>query len=1115
MDPPDTLPLIGDSSHDSPPPPTPSPEEEGDRPAEPGDGGRSAQEFLRFVDELWPAPAGMSSAESAPPRLGHFRLRRVLGSGTFGIVYLADDTVLGRRVALKVPHPAVLLGRGLRERFFREARAAAALDHPNLVPVHEAGQAGPVCYLATTYVEGPTLGDWVRGRGGFVPPREAARLVADLARAMEHAHGRGVLHCDLKPDNILMQAPPEGDGTLPVPRVTDFGLAQLLADGGALSRAGQVAGTPLYMAPEQAQGRRRELGAATDVYALGALLYELLTGRPPFLGADDLEVRQRVLSDEPLLPRRLRPGLPRDLEAVCLKCLEKDPARRYGSAAALADDLSRFLDRRPTRARALGWPTRAWRACRRQPTLAVAGALLAGCVLALAGLGGWYSARLAGKEEEHQEAHREADAAQARAEAEEFGALLQRTRIRADHPEPGWTAVNREDLSRAARLPAAAGRRAELRSALAATLAGVDLLPRAELAPGLTAHALVFHPAGRWLALGAEGGDGTSSEVRVLDAGDGRTLYRLTAPADPAWQQARGKPDGIRSLAVSRDGRWLVAGARSGRLHRWDLSRSPPERASWPGHADSVIDLAFLPDSDALLSLGNDRTARRWAVADGWRQNGEVTGLRLDGSLALMPDGSAVALSPQEGAGMWFGPDLRPLARPGLAGAAINRTVHPGGLFLARAEGRSLFLAETDTARVVGDVRAPGSREAHDENIDSAVFSPDGHLLATASRGDGLVRLWELAGGRLLFDLAPGGTALPAFAPDGRTLAVTAPGKTLLFDVGGLAEASFVAVQRYPIDDFDLSPDGRRLACLAHDPERPGIRLLLWDLGRDPPALMHRATFDLPTATFRRIAVAPGAPGAAFLSGDGVQLWDPPAGAVTGLPEEGLQALRYAPDGRLWLAAGRQVRVWDVARRQRVATWENRPPPELSAVGQVHAVAVGRNWALAGCRDGHLHLLTAAEARLVASWQVASSDVQAVALCPGESLAAAGSTTGEVLLVRPTDGAVLARWRAHADSVGGLAFAGPDLLATGGHDGAVRLWRLGGPKPEELLSVPVPADVRRLAFTPDGRRLLGLLGQERAVRLWDLGRLEERLAEAGLGTGLPPAASLPTAEGSR
>jgi WD40 repeat protein len=1011
-----------------PPHPAARPGSPADIPPDIGSAGCSPHEFLRFVEELWPGRAG----EGRAPRLGRFRLQRALGSGTFGIVYLAWDAVLGRPVALKVPHPAVLLSAALRERFFREARAAGALDHPNLVPVYEAGRVGPLCYLTTAYVEGPTLGDWLRGRGGLLPPQEAARLVADLARAMEHAHSRGVLHCDLKPDNVLMQAPAEAGGR-PVPRVTDFGLARLLTEGGALSRSVRIAGTPLYMAPEQAQGRRQDLAAATDVYALGAILYECLTGRPPFPGIDEVEVRRRVVHDEPTPPRRLRPGLPRDLEAACLRCLEKAPAHRYPSAA----DLERFLSGEPTEARPLGWPTRAWRSCRRYPSQVGLAAVSCGALLALLGLALWYSARLAGKEGEHQDAHREANAAEARADAH-----------------------------------------------------------------GLTAHALVFHPAGRWLALGAELGDGTASEVRLLDPADGRTLRRLTAPADPAWQQARGKRDGIRDLAVSRDGRWLVAGARSGRLHRWDLSREPPERSSWQGHADTVTDLAFLPGGDALLSLGNDRTARRWAVADGWRQAGEVTGLRLDGSLALAADDSAVALSPQEGARMWFGPDLRPLDRPGLAGAGINRAVHPGGLFLARTEGRFLFLVETSTARVAGEVRAPGSRDAHEENLDSTVFSPDGHLLLTASRGDGRVRLWELAGGRLLFDLAPGGTALPAFAPDGRTLAVTAPGKTLLFDVGGLAEASFVAVQPDPIDDFDLGPDGCRLACLTHDPERSVGRLLLWDLGRDPPAVRHRATFDLPTAASRRLAVAPAAPEAAFLSAEGVALWDGPAGAVTVLPGEGLQALRYGPDGRLWLAAGRQVRVWDLARQHRVAIWENQPPPELRRVGQVHALAAGRRWALAGCRDGHLHLLTAAVARPVAGWQLADSGVQAVALSPDEALAAAGSRTGEALLVRTADGTVLARWRAHADSIGGLAFAGPDLLATGGHDAVVRLWRLRGPRPEELLSLPAPAGLQGLAITPDGRRLLVQQHQERAVRVWHLDRLDERLAELGPGPAL-------------
>jgi WD40 repeat protein len=1074
------------------------------------------REFLRLVEEMWPdsgAAGGPPPAATPPaadrPHLGRFRIRRVLGSGTFGIVYLADDPLLGRAVALKVPHPGGLLSPDLRERFLREARAAAALDHPNLVPVHEAGQVGPIDYLATGYVEGPTLGDWLRGRGGLLPAREAARLVADLARAMEHAHGRGVLHCDLKPDNVLMQPAGEG-GSRPVPRVTDFGLARLLADGGALTASGQVAGTPLYMAPEQAQGRRRELTAATDVYGLGAILYELLTGRPPFPGVDALEVRQRVLSDEPAPPRRLCPGLPRDLEAVCLKCLEKEPARRYPRAAALADDLERFLGGRPTWAHPLGRVTRAWRVCRRQPARAGLAAVSAGAALALLALSLWYGARLAGVEGEHQDAHREADAARAHAEEEEFEALLHRARSRAAYPRPGWTAANGEDLARAARLPTAGDRRAELRSEVAATLGGIDLLPRAELAPGLTAHALAFHPEGRWLALGTELGDGAASEVRLVDPSDGRTLDRLAAPVDAGWQRARQRPDGIRSLAVSRDGRWLVAGARSGRLYRWDLTRQPPQRFSWQGHADTVIDLAFVTGGETLLSLANDRKARRWDIARGWRQAGEAGGLQLDSNLALSSDG-ALALSPLGGAQMWFGSDLRPLARPGPGGDGINRAVHPGGRILARTEHRAAFLVDALTGQLVGDVRAPGSRNAHEEEIDTAVFSPGGRLLVTASRSDARVRLWELAGGRLVLNLAVGGgPARPAFAPDGRSLAVTGPGKTFLFDVGGLRAADVVAVQPDPIEDCDLSRDGRRLACLTQEPESARGGLLLWDWGRDPPRATQALAFNLRAPTHHGAALAPEAPVVASLSAVGVHLWDAAAGTQGLLPEEDLADVEFGPDGRLWLAAGRQVRVWDVARRQRVAVWQHRPPPELHGVGQVHAVAAGRRWALAGCRDGHLQLLSAAEARPVADWRVSTGEVRALALSPDEGLAAAGSVTGEVLLVRPQDGAVLARWRPHPDGIGALAFAGAGLLATGGHDGAVTLWRLGGQEPEEVLTLPMPAGVRRLLFTPDHRRLLVRLQGERAVRVWHLDRLDERLGELGLGAGLVGSVPFPS-----
>ena len=304
-----------------------------------------------------------------PTPLGRFLIERELGRGGFGVVYLAYDEEMGRDVALKLPRADALITPDIRRRFLREAHAAARLDHPNLVAVYDAGEIGPICYIASAFCDGTTLGRWLESRSEPVPIRQAARLVRALARGVTHAHARRILHCDLKPGNVLL-VPPTNPGEDPVPRITDFGLAKLLEAPPSESTAARPLGTPPYMAPEQVEGQGKAIGPATDVYALGAILYEVLTGRPPHSGATNWETMRAVVTEPPARPRRLRRAIPRDLEAICLRCLEKRPDDRYATAAGLAEDLERFLNGRTTRARPLSPPRRLVRWARRYPSAA-------------------------------------------------------------------------------------------------------------------------------------------------------------------------------------------------------------------------------------------------------------------------------------------------------------------------------------------------------------------------------------------------------------------------------------------------------------------------------------------------------------------------------------------------------------------------------------------------------------------------------------------------------------------------------------------------------------------------------------------------------------------------
>jgi serine/threonine protein kinase len=303
-----------------------------------------------------------------PPEIPGLVVEKELGRGAMGVVYRATQLALSRTVAIKVILRGAYATEPERERFRTEALATARIRHPNIVGIYDSGQAGDLPFLVLEYLEGGSLERRLKGEPQA--PHEAAKLVRTLAGAVATAHAHGVVHRDLKPSNILFTA----DGT---PKIADYGLAKLLDQDIGLTGTGQSPGTPRYMAPEQAGLTPYRVGPATDVHALGAILYEMLTGRSPFGGVDFSETMEQVRTQSPVPPRRLQPKTPRDLETICLKCLEKDPARRYGSAQGLADDLGRFLDGRPILARPVHPVERAWRWCKRKPGLAASLASLA------------------------------------------------------------------------------------------------------------------------------------------------------------------------------------------------------------------------------------------------------------------------------------------------------------------------------------------------------------------------------------------------------------------------------------------------------------------------------------------------------------------------------------------------------------------------------------------------------------------------------------------------------------------------------------------------------------------------------------------------------------------
>jgi len=309
---------------------------------------------------------------------GDYELLEEVARGGMGVVYKARQVSLNRIVAVKMIVAGQLANAEALQRFIAEAEAAANLRHPNIVAIYEVGEHDGQHYFSMEYVEGQNLCALVKEKP--LPAAQAAQYVRIIAEAIHYAHERGTLHRDLKPSNVLLDSFDD-------PRITDFGLAKQVMGASELTLSGQVLGTPSFMPPEQAAGKRGALGPPSDVYAVGAILYHLVTGRPPFVAETVIDTLRLVAESEPVSPRLLTPSVPRDLETICLKCLEKAPAKRYQTAQSLADELGRFLRDEPILARQVGTPEKLWRWCRRKPLVAGLGAgLILVFVTGLAGV---------------------------------------------------------------------------------------------------------------------------------------------------------------------------------------------------------------------------------------------------------------------------------------------------------------------------------------------------------------------------------------------------------------------------------------------------------------------------------------------------------------------------------------------------------------------------------------------------------------------------------------------------------------------------------------------------------------------------------------------------------
>jgi eukaryotic-like serine/threonine-protein kinase len=961
-----------------------------------------------------------------------------------GVVYRARQINLDRVVAVKLLPFSQFSSAEAVQRFQTEASAAAGLQHPNIVAIHEVGAQEGQPYFSMDFIEGRTLAEVVREKP--LPAKRAAAYLKTIAEAVHYAHEHGILHRDLKPSNILIDASDQ-------PRITDFGLAKRLTADSDLTVTGQVLGSPNFMAPEQAEGRTAAIGPATEVYALGGLLYHLLTRQPPFQAETITTLLKQVIENEPVAPRLLNPSVPRDLETICLKCLEKEAQRRYGTARELAEELGRFLEDKPIQARPVNAVGQAWKWCRRQPVRAtLIGALALVFALGLTGvLWQWQRAR-----QHEQQASQNAQAEhrqRERAEAGEYAADMHLAQLA--------LADNNRGLAVSLLNKHRPGGKAESRKQKAEIdLRGWEWRYLWQLCQGDESFTMHRYP--QYIRTLAVSKDGT---VLALACGDQVALWDLTTQRP--WT---GLPKAARALAFSPSYNLLAVGTWSTNVYLWDVSAS--KVAKKLTHGDEVRSVAFSPNGKLLASFddgggvevvdwASDRTLTNFTVRPPRRSNAGV--------VVFSPDGNRLAVGEDYGHVQLL--DLQ----TGTAAPLETQSSEGVSALVFSADGRMLAAGLGSVVRFwdanSGEPR--GQLTNHTDGVIALNFTPDGRQLASATSG-GTIRIWSVADHTELRCLRSSGEGLTALAmlPDGRTLVTAGSGGSVCF--------------------WDATASSRPP---AHTNWAVGF-------GFDSLAEIDRPGFTNDARETRRLGFAFTPDSRSFITTDrcgSLALWDARSVRVT----EDLAALgsnhwgvALSPDGR-WLAAAKTpglLTLWDWTARRAVTNFtvpcEYYGKLRFSRSGNfLFAVAVNNKW---GVSTRIWHTGDWTEVALTGNQLTGMGSVD---FSPDDRLLAAGYANDKVKLFRFPSGEHETTFTNHHTIVTGVLFSpdGRGLVSTS-FDGSARLWDVLARR-ELARLLGHSGMVYSPALSPDGRRLAtGGTTPKDAVKLWDLVAQRELLS---------------------